>query len=69
MARVVVFARNKICIDLVSSLLAQDHEVAAVFSAKAAPEYVVTKDQIQEYCRNGSPILLHSLTDKKFRIF
>jgi methionyl-tRNA formyltransferase len=51
MARVVIFARNRICIDLINSLVARDDDVVAVFSATAAPEYSVTKEEIKKHCK------------------
>lgn len=51
MARVVIFARNRICIDLINSLLTRDDEVVAVFSATAAPENSITKKEIKKHCK------------------
>ena len=51
MAKVVIFARNMICIELIDSLIAQGHKIVAVFSAKEAPEYAITKTQISDHCK------------------
>lgn len=67
MAKVVIFARNKICIDLIASLQAKDHTIAAVFSANAAPEYLVTKDQIREHCERNKIPFFSILNRKKIQ--
>ena len=67
MARVVIFARNKICIDLIGSLLARDDEVVAVFSAAAAPEYNITKEEIKKHCEQLDVPFYSILKSEKIR--
>ena len=65
MARVVIFARNRICIELINKLLARNDEIVAVFSAMAAPEYIVTKEEIKKHCEQLDLIL--SILKRKIR--
>ena len=67
MARVVIFARNRICIELINKLLARNDEIVAVFSAMAAPEYIVTKEEIKKHCEQLDIEFYSILKSEKIR--